>query len=161
MTEKTWYIHDPQKALQFEAFLKEFKEKDPELYDEAYGLLFSTYTDFTVDDPVDCPLAYWTVDLDAVRIVRLIVRKKINLDDFEGASVEKVINALRGVDSSEIDAVLHEHFPTKKGASPFLTKMFFYLARYFLAHKDQADQSGGVNSSADFHVPDGSEPLDF
>ena len=33
MTEKTWYIHDPQKALQFEAFLKEFKEKDPELYD--------------------------------------------------------------------------------------------------------------------------------
>ena len=161
MTEKTWYIHDPQKALQFEAFLKEFKEKDPELYDEAYGLLFSKYTDFTVDDPVDCPLAYWTVDLDAVRIVRLIVRKKINLDDFEGASVEKVINALRGVDSSEVDAVLREHFPIKKGTSFPLTKTIFRLARIGLALKDKFCQSDGVNCPADFHVPDGSEQPDF
>ena len=133
MTEKMWYIHDPQKALQFEAFLKEFKEKDPELYDEAYGLLFSNYTDSTVDDPVDCPLAYWTVDLDAVRIVRLIVRKKINLDDFEGASVEKVINALRGVDSSEIDAVLHEHFPTKKRGFAFSDQDVFLSCAIFLS----------------------------
>lgn len=110
MTEKTWYIHDPQKALQFEAFLKEFKEKDPELYDEAYGLLFSKYTDFTVDDPVDCPLAYWTVDLDAVRILKNIIDRKISLDVYDDITLAKVIETLKGVDNAAFIVTLDKSF---------------------------------------------------
>lgn len=110
MTEKMWYIHDPQKALQFEAFLKEFKEKDPELYDEAYGLLFSKYTDFTVDDPVDCPLAYWTVDLDAVRILKNIIDRKISLDVYDDITLAKVIETLKGVDNAAFIVTLDKSF---------------------------------------------------